>query len=294
MPFPVPTLRGLDENQRSDITSRLPGTDPLLRRSYLGALSRGFSGSIHELYGFQVWIADQAFPDTAEAVELLRWAAIWGVDQVAAQQAEGAILVEGTVGTVVPAATLWRSGNAIDYQTDAEFTIPAAGSGNINVTAVVAAAAGNAPVGIILNLVNPIAGLGSQANVSTAIAGGADIEAIASVRARLLSRIQNPPRGGTSEDYEFWAESGHPDVTRAWARPLAGGLGTVTVYFMTDDATTDGIPNAATVTTVDDYIADRSPVTADVTVAGPVASALNISINNVDAIHASRHGRHRG
>ena len=65
------------------------------------------------------------------------------------------------------------------------------------------------------------------------------------------------------------------------ARPQAGGLGTVTVYFMTDDATTDGIPNAATVTTVDDYIEDRRPVTADVTVAGPVAAPLNISINNV-------------
>ena len=51
---------------------------------------------------------------------------------------------------------------------------------------------------------------------------------------------------------------------------------------MTDDATTDGIPNAATVTTVDAYIQARRPVTADVTVAGPVASALNISINNVE------------
>ena len=155
--------------------------------------------------------------------------------------------VEGTAGTVVPALTLWRSGASIDYQTLAEFVMPATETGNINVEAVLAAAAGNAPVGVILSLVSPIAGLVSQSNVSTALAGGADIESDASVRARLLSRIQNPPRGGTSEDYEFWSESAHPDVTRAWARPQAGGLGTVTVYFMTDDATGDGIPNAATV-----------------------------------------------
>ena len=135
-----------------------------------------------------------------------------------ATQAEGAILVAGTAGTVVPAGTLWRSGNGIDYQTDVEFVMPAAETGNIDVTAVVAAAAGNAPVGVILNLVNPIAGLAGQANVSTALAGGADIESIASVRARLLSRIQNPPRGGTETDYEQWAESAHPDVTRAWTR----------------------------------------------------------------------------
>ena len=191
------------------------------------------------------------------------------------------ILVAGTDGTVVPANTLWRSGTATDYQTLAEFVMPAAETGNINVEAVVAAAAGNAPVGVILNLVNPIVGLASQANVSTAILGGADIESDASVRARLLARIQAPPRGGTSEDYVFWAASAHPDVTRAWARPLAGGLGTVTTYFMTDDATTNGIPNAATVTTVTDYIAARSPVTADVTVDGPTAVALDIAINNV-------------
>ena len=281
MPYDRPTLMELDDALRADITSRLPGTDPLLRRSYLGALARGMAGGLHELYGFQQWIADQAFIDTAEGPELARWAAIWGVERVAAQQAEGAILVEGTAGTVIPAGTLWRSGNAIDYQTDAEFVMPAAETGNINVTAVIAGAAGNAPVDVILSLINPIAGLGSQANVSTAIAGGADIESDADLRARVLARIQDPPRGGTTEDYVFWAESGHPDVTRAWARPLAGGLGTVTVYFMTDDATANGIPNAATVTTVDGYIGDRRPVTADVTVSGPVAAALDFAIQNI-------------
>ena len=148
-------------------------------------------------------------------------------------------------------------------------------------TAVVAGAAGNAAAGVLVTAVSPIAGLVSQATVATALAGGADIESIASVRARLLVRIQSPPRGGTVEDYQFWALSAHPDVTRAWARPLAGGLGTVTVYFMTDDATANGIPNAATVTAVEDYIEGLRPVTADVTVAAPAAVALAISINNV-------------
>ena len=282
MPFDRPTLAEIDENQRADIVSRLPGTDPLLRRSYIGALARSMAGGLHELYGFQQWIADQAFPDTAEAAELLRWASIWGLTPVPPARAEGAILVEGTDGTVVPANTLWRSGADVDYQSLAEFVMPAAEVGNINVEAVVAAAAGNAPVDVILSLVSPISGLGSQANVSTALAGGADIESDASLRARVLSRIQSPPRGGTSEDYEFWSETAHPDVTRAWGRPLAGGLGTVTVYFMTDDAQDDGIPDAATVTIVDDYIQARRPVTAAVTVSGPTAAALNIAINNVE------------
>ena len=181
MPFPVPTLVRIAADTIADIVSRLPGTDPLLSRSYLGALARGVSGAIHELFGYQNWIADQAFPDSAESAELHRWAAIWGVIPVPASQAEGAILVAGTVGTVIPAGTLWRSGAPQDYMTDAEFTIPAGGTGNIDVTAVDAGAAGNAVVDVILNLVNPIAGLTGQSNVSTAFEGGADLESDASV-----------------------------------------------------------------------------------------------------------------
>ena len=220
MPFDRPTLTEIDANSAGRrIVSRLPGTDPLLRRSYIGALIRSMAGGLHELYGFQQWIADQAFPDTAEAAELLRWASIWGLTPVPAGKGRGGDPRRGhgrhgRSGEL----TVWRSGADVDYQSLAEFVMPAAETGNINVEAVVAAAAGNAPVDVILSLVSPISGLGSQANVSTALAGGADIESDASLRARLLSRIQNPPRGGTSEDYEFWSATAHPDVTRAWAR----------------------------------------------------------------------------
>ena len=50
---------------------------------------------------------------------------------------------------------------------------------------------------------------------------------------------------------------------------------------MTDDATANGIPESATVDTVDDYIQARRPVTADVTVSGPTAAVLNFTIQNI-------------
>ena len=201
---------------------------------------------------------------------------------MAAVRATGTITVTGTATTVIASGTVWRSGLSIDYRSSAEVTIPAAGTLVVDVDAVDAGAAGNAPSGVLVSLVSPIAGVVSQATVATALAGGADVESVASVRTRLLLRIQNPPRGGVVEDYQFWARSAHPSVTRSWARPLAGGLGTVTVYFMTDDATADGIPNAATVTVVDDYIGDRRPVTADVTVAAPTPVALGITIDSLE------------
>ena len=281
MPYDRPALAELDEELRADVVSRLPGTDPLLRRSYIGALVRAVAGGNHELYGFLQWIADQAFPDTAEGPELLRWAAIWGVTPTAATRATGTITVTGTSGTLIAAGTIWRSGLTIDYRSTANVAIPVAGTLDVDIEAVVAGAAGNAAAGVSVSLVSPIAGAVSQATVATALTGGADIEATDSVRRRLLQRIQNPPRGGTSEDYVFWSRSASADVTRAWSRALAGGLGTITVYFMTDDATANGIPTAAIVTIVDDYIADRSPVTADVTVAAPTPAALAFSINNL-------------
>ena len=101
------------------------------------------------------------------------------------------------------------------------------------------------------------------------------------LRLRVLLRIRNPPLGGAETDYDFWARSAHVDVTRAWVRPLAGGLGTLTVYFMTDEATANGIPVAAVVTTVTGYIGGLRPVTADVTVAAPLAVALDVTIDSL-------------
>ena len=151
----------------------------------------------------------------------------------------------------------------------------------VAVRAVEPGAAGNAVDGTKLNLVSPIAGVVSEAAVSGAIAGGANREGTESVHQRLALRRKNPPRGGTVPDYVAWVREAHPDVTRVWPRPLAGGLGTVTVYIMTDDATANGIPTAAVVKAVQDYIDARRPVTAKITVATPTAVALDITIANV-------------
>ena len=89
MPFDRPSLADLESALQAEITSRIPGTDPKLRNSYLGAIARSTSGAVHELFGFLDWIADQAFPDTAESAELARWASIWGIERAAAVQATG-------------------------------------------------------------------------------------------------------------------------------------------------------------------------------------------------------------
>ena len=282
MPFKRPALARLEADLQADQQSRLPGTDPRLRRSYLGALARSLAGAIHELYGFLDWIADQRFVDSADREELLAQAAEYGIQPIPAVRATGSIEITGQDGTAIPEGTFWRSGAQVDYRSTAEAAIPAAGSVSVAVEAVEAGAAGNAVVGTLVSLVSPIAGVVSQASVDTAIAGGANEESTDSLRERLKERKQRPPRGGAAGDYVTWAKEAHVDVTRVWERPLAGGLGTVTVYIMTDDATANGIPTQAVVDAVQAYIDARRPATAAVTVAAPTAVALDIAINDLD------------
>ena len=281
MPFARPSLAELDARLAADIESRLPGADPRLRRSMLGILARTVAGAHHELYGYLDWLARALFPDTAEAAELGRWAVVWGITRHAATSAAGTLTVTGTSGIVVPSGTVWRSGAGVEYAASAAATL-ADGTATVSVTARIPGRAGNAATAVKVSLVTPIAGVVSEAAVATAIAGGAEAESDDSLRTRLLDRIRRPPSLGTSADYVRWARAAHPAVTRAWCQSLTSGLGTVSVLFMTDAATDDGIPASTVVDAVDAYIEARRPVTADVTVEAPTAVGLDVTLSSVD------------
>ncbi|MDH3975622.1 MAG: baseplate J/gp47 family protein [Deltaproteobacteria bacterium] len=54
---------------------------------------------------------------------------------------------------------------------------------------------------------------------------------------RILDRIQSPPAGGNKADYIRWAKE-VPNVKEAYCYPLGGGLGTVYVLILADEAAT--------------------------------------------------------
>ncbi len=289
MPFQRPDLATLIERAQADIESRLPGADARLRRSLLGVLARMHAGTVHGLYGYLDWVSKQLMIDTADAEHLERHASIWGVSRKAAMPATGTVTFTGTDGAVIPQGTALQRADGIKYATDAEATI-SAGSASAGVTASQPGESSNAAGGTGLTLVSPVSGVNSAATVNSAgLTGGADTETDASLRQRLLARIQNPPHGGAQADYVAWAleVSG---VTRAWVYPAELGLGTITLRFMMDDAYADGIPQAADVQAVQDYIDAVRPVTADLTVVAPVAVPLDLTIAltpNTSAVQAA-------
>lgn len=272
--FSRPTLNDLITRAINDILSRLPGSDAALRRSNLNVLSRVHAAATHGLYGFIQWLSQQLIYDKAEAEYLERWSSIWGINRIAATFATGNVTFTGTNGTLIPALTEIRRSDGALFTTNADATI-ASGTIIAAVTAVVAGALGNTTTGTALTLSSPIAGINASVTAST-LSGGADSETDAALRTRFITRIQQPPHGGASYDYEAWAKE-VAGVTRAWVYPQENGVGTVTVRFVRDgDAGL--IPDAGEVAAVQAYIDARRPVTAQVTVGAPVAVPLNFTI----------------
>ena len=241
MPFTRPTLPELIDRVEGDIKGPL-GIVTVLRRSFIGVISRALAGLAHLLFGFLKFIEKNAFPDTAETEFLDRWAGIWGVNRLVATFAQFQLDVTGTTGTTIPAGTVYQRDDGAEYTVDSEVTL-AGGAGTLDLTAVVAGQVGNLEVSDALSIQSPIAGLNSEGTVSAITTDAEDAENDDSLRERLIDRIQNPPSGGAANDYIQWARAG-PGVTRAWVLPQNLGPGAVGVSFF-EESENPSTPNPA-------------------------------------------------
>lgn len=284
MSFNRPALSDIIERDRADIESRLPGADSRLRHSLLDVLMRGHAGTAAGLYGYLDYLARQILPDTADGEHLARHAANWGIDRKAAVAASGAVAVAGTNGVTIPEATLLSRIDGALYRTIGVITITG-GAVEVPVEAVDGGPEGDAADGTALTLTSPIAGVQSVASVTAAgLATGAVEEDDASLLARLLQRIQNPPQGGSVPDYIRWALE-VDGVTRVWVYPEWLGLGTVGVTFVMD-AREMIIPLEDDLVLVGDHISGLRPVTASVTVFAPIARPVDLTIQLTPATDA--------
>lgn len=288
MAFARPTLQEIRAGIAADLQSRLAGADGLLRRSVIGIMATVLAGAAHGLYGFLAWIARQIFPDTAEAESLARWASIWGVDRKPAWPAAGGATFTGTNGAAIAAGTRLRRTDGVEYLTT-EAGVIAGGSLTLNAKAVAAGAGGNAAAAVSLRLVNPIAGVQSAVTVAAGgLVDGADIESDATLLARLLTRIQEPPHGGALHDWRAWTldRAAHGvDVTAVWPAPQEMGAGTMTIRFMMHDAYANGIPLSADLEAVEAHLDVVRPVTVkELFVVAPVAVPIAFDISGLDPV----------
>lgn len=275
MAFSRPTLQELITRVEGDIKAGT-GIVTLLRRSFLKVFARVMAGLAHLLFGYLQFVEKQAFPDTAIDEYLLRWAAIWGILRNEATFGEYTCAVTGDAGVIIPINTVYKRTDGKEYVTQAAVTLTGSGD-TISLIASEEGRPSELSVSDVITIQSPIAGLNSNATVTVVNLEPENIESLESVRSRLLSRIQQPPAGGSANDYLQWALA-VPGITRAWVGPQALGPGTVLVWVVSDDE--DPItPSPAKITEVFDYIEPLRPVTANVTVTDPVLLPLDLDIS---------------
>jgi uncharacterized phage protein gp47/JayE len=275
MAFDRPTLTQLIDRGAAEFESRIPGVLVRLRVGVLSVLNRVIAGGLSALYKYAERLNDQVWPDKCDALELPRHGARWGIAQIGAGASVGVGQFSGADGAVIPLGTLVQRGDAVQYTTTAVGTI-AAGVASVPLMAVVAELNGDAPVGTSLTLTSSVPGINAAATVSTAMAGGADVESIEAWRARILARIRKPPQGGADYDYEAWTLE-VPGVTRVWVNPGEQGPGTVVVRFVRDDDASP-IPDATEVAAVQAHLDALRPTTAACYVVAPIAVLQNYTI----------------
>jgi len=312
MPYSRPSLDDLINQATQDVVDAQI-TDPqtsnilvgLLQKAVLRVLPTVLAGLTYGEYGYVDWLSKMFVPWTAEDEYLYGWAALKAVYQKDATAATATFNIASgaTNGTVLPAATIITRGDGAVYTTTAAETV-SGGAISAPIVASVAGSAGTIVSGATLTIASPIDGI-PPTGTGTPVTPGTDQETDDDLRTRMLLAYAAPPQGGDRADYVQWAEA-VSGVTRAWVAPNQMGAGTVSVFFMMDDAEsafagfpqgTNGVatnePRDAAATgdqlTVANAIYDVQPVTALVYATAPTAMPTNFSItlvNNTAAVQA--------
>ena len=237
---------------RNRFTGRDTGTE-----SFLGKTARAVAALIFSLDG-AIDAVDRDIVPTADTTTtgLDDFASVYGVASngggygrngaVAATGGTGLIL--GTPATAVnDGEPLIASDGVTELEVDGAVVIGGGGSVSATFRATTLGTAGNLPVGEVLTFVSPPIGVSpGTVTLAGALSGGLDAEEDGALLARILARLQTPPKGGAEQDYKTWIEDGVAGIT-AYVYPLRSGTGTVDIVITaTGGSGTGRVPASAT------------------------------------------------
>lgn len=135
--------------------------------------------------------------------------------------------------------------------------------------------AANLPAGSVLTWTSPPVGLLPSVTLTSGLTGAKDRESDSDLVARLLRRIQQPPRGGTAADYRTWGEeasdpNGAPlGMIRCYGFPLRSGLGSFDLVCTYGGSGLGRKPPATEIVKAQTYLNRVRPVTATVNCMAP-------------------------
>lgn len=218
-------------------------------------------------------IMEAAFPQTSWGTYLTNKAAEHGILRKAATKALVMLTVTGSANTRIPKGSLFSTVEGMNFITQTDAVIPAAGTVQVKAEAQNAGPDYNVAAETIIKIPVSIYGVQSVTNEAAAYDGFAE-EEDGELLERLLFKVRQQATSGNVQHYLQWATS-VAGVGQAKVLPLWNGNGTVKVLVMNADG------NAAStdlLTRVSDYIEENAPIGATVTVASFTPHVINIAL----------------
>lgn len=282
MAYQSPTLSTLIRQGEQQFQHRFPS---LKRNNVLTVINRICAALSAGEHMHLDWLARQIIPTTAEEEYLIEYCLYKGIVRKQASKAVGVITVTAVRESIIPVGTVFEDNvTGLTFVSTTE-SVVRAGNSEISVQCETEGAEGNLAAGSSLSLTSAILGVKSTAKVK-AMSGGADIEPLSRLLARLIYRVQNPPAGGAPHDYVRWATE-VAGVTRAWCFPRYLGGGSVGVAFACDDRD-DILPTAEDIERVKAYISGHKneatgqfegmPANVELYVFAPQFQTVNFSV----------------
>jgi uncharacterized phage protein gp47/JayE len=278
--YQAKSAEAISKELRAYIRDAIPGADASVWPNNLYVVVKVVAQGLRGLYLRLEWLHRQIFASLAEGDYLDRHGADFGMSRMPKQQASGDVVVSGDASTFIPAGTRFVRGDRAIFISLGSRTIATSGTAIVSVYAEAPGREGNTDASAALTLQTAIPGVDDVEVDDSGITGGSDVENDASLRSRILDRKRNPPQGGSPAEYIRWARL-QPYVTRVFVKRATPNPGDVTVYFMTDDSTANGIPTAGQVAEVEETIEEFAPANAQVIVAAPTPLAVDITIDNL-------------
>lgn len=276
--YEAPSLESLSQAWRAAFQAEVPGSDPWVFPNTFYVLSKVLAARDRMVYQRLALLHRQARVVTADGGYLDLHGADRGMTRRAALYAAGSATFTTDLVNMVPAGTRLVRGDGKVFITDHDVT-PVVSPSQVSVRADETGIKGNTLPGATLTLETPIAGVGDFTVSSGGLVGGVDSETDASFRQRILDVLRNPPHGGSPGEFKTWALS-VAGVTRVFVQRATPEPGSVTVLVMMDDSIySDGIPAAADIDRVKDYLRTVAPSAANLVVDGPVAVPVDVTLS---------------
>lgn len=127
------SAREVDARSKADVQRELNQSNPFQKNSWLGAIVTAAANRIFDFYIQLKAAFRDSLPDTAIGDALIRWAAIWGKQQLPASQASGRVVATGTVAASISLGTILTTASG-NYTSTSSAVISAQSISVVSVT----------------------------------------------------------------------------------------------------------------------------------------------------------------